>query len=528
MGTLAKEEINIGKMLLEYNFITEEQLKEAETKTQKTNKEMREVLIELGYVTEGAINYVLSSKLDIPYVHLSSQIVDSDTVMSIPREILERYKMVPIIRVNDELNLVMADPTDREAIQKAESITGCSAKVSVGVKEEILDVIDRIFKKEITQIARPEQEVLTDMSGVAFVYHHLTEGLKEGVSQIYIEPAGNQIRIRYRMPDGRMDEKKPQPLYLYPGICSRLRIMANMDAKAVGLCAKSNVLSRIGDKEVYLHISVLPTLQGEAWTIKILEKAKSCPKLEDLGLPEALLPQIKQAINQSSGVIIVTGPPGSGRTTTAYSLLSELDVRKKKVLTIEDSVSYQNDGYNLIESSNPLVLESAISSSADVVMVEDINREEILKQCFNAALAGKLILGQMHHRHTFTLLDHLIRSGIGPPLIAETLLMVIAQRKVRLLCPSCKVACLPPEELGLKDISIYQAKGCPECNSTGYQGTGYLYEVLILNEPLKDILRQDKGLKELEENAGQNGFFSLKNVLREKLFSGVISLEEVS
>lgn len=526
MSLAIKEKIDIEKLLLDYNLITREQLKKAWEESEKGNKDTRSALIELGYVNEGAINYAISSHLDLPYVHLSPEMVDPVIVKSIPREILEGHRMVPIIRAGDEINLVMADPTDTKAIQEAEAITGCSIKVSIGLTEEILELINHIYKKEVVQIIKPTDEFLADTSGVAFVYHYLTEALSIGATHIYIEPTSREIRIRYRNADGSLNEKEPQPLNLYPGICSRLKIMANMDPEKKGIFSESNVLTRIGDKEVYLRISSLPGITGDCWTIKILERAKSSPKLDNLGISKKLLSQIKSVFKQKSGLIIVTGPPCSGKTTTIYSLLSEIVPKEKMVVTIEEAVSYQNDRFIQIESRKPLALEAAISQGADLVMIEDMSQDQILKLCFNAALSGKMILGQMHHPYAFELLDYLTRL-LGEQSIAATLLMVIAQKKIRLLCDFCKETHSPPAELGLGDVSIYQAKGCKKCNSTGYQGTSYLYEVLLFNERLKEMLHQNEGLKKIEEEARHNGFTSLKKTLREKLLSGVISLEEV-
>jgi len=516
--------IDIGNLLLSYNLITEEQLIKAREESQKRNKEIKEVLIELKYVDEGAINYVLSSHLDLPYVHLSAQMVDHDIVRSIPREILQRYKVVPIMRINGEINLVMADPTDNEAIREIEAISGCSVNVSIGLSGEILEVIDQICKKEIVQIKKPGEELLVDTSGVAFVYHHLTTALDEGATQIYIEPTSTNLRIRYRKKDGRLDEKKPQPLSLYPGVSSRLKIMANMDTGKKGVFQEANIRSRIGDCEVYLHISVLPSIYGECWAIRILDQAKSIIKLENLGLPQELIPQIKESINQR-GIIIITGPMGSGKTTTAYSLLSCVNTKNKLVATIEESVLYQNEEFIQIESRGASALERVISQGADLIMVEDMNNEQVLKLCFDAALGGRSILGQMFHPYAFDLLDYLIRIGLSPRLIASLLLMIIAQRKVDILCSSCKEKYPSPPELGLGDI--YRAKGCQRCNWTGYEGAGYIYEVLVFKERIKEMLVKNEDLKKIEEVSCEIGFVSLKKILKERLISGIIGQEEV-
>ncbi len=539
MEILTKEDVDMGKMLCEYNLITAEQLQKIEEESRKQNKEIREILVESGEVTEGAINYVLSSYLNLPYVHISPQMVDIEVARSIPCEILKKYRMIPVIQIDNEIELVMADPMNTAAIKEAETITGCSVKVSIGLTQEILELIDHIFKEEILQIPTPSEEGTVfspDTSGVVFVYQYLIEALKEGATHIYIEPFQNRIRVSYRKADGSLEEKgekKHQPLSLYPAICARLRIMANIDpaknAKNAqkgekGHFEERNILAKIADKEVYLRISVLPAIYGDSWTIKILKRERSIPKMEGLGLPNELLLQIREVLNQSSGVIIITGPAGSGKTTTAYSLLNEIDTTKKRVITIEDVVSYQNDRFIQIESKG--LLEAAISQDADLVMVEDMGQVNALGACFNAALAGRLILGQMYYPDAFTLLDHLTATS-GNSLIASTLSLVIAQRRVRLLCDSCKEAYSPPPELGLGNAAIYQPKGCQRCNDTGYQGEEYLYEALSLNQRLKEMLRQDKGLKKVEEEAMQNGFFSLKEALREKLLSGVISLKEV-
>ncbi|MFH1562445.1 MAG: ATPase, T2SS/T4P/T4SS family [Nitrospirota bacterium] len=522
MSVTINNKIDMGRLLLDYHLITAEQLQKAEEESRERDKEIREILIESGDVTEGAINYVLSSYLDLPYVHITPQMVDTEVAKLIPHEILKRYRMIPVIRVDNELELVMADPTNTAAIKEAESITGCSVKISIGLTEEIFELIDHIFKKEISQLPTPSNEVVVDTSGVVFVYQYLTEAFNEGATHIYIEPAGNEIRVCYRKADRKLEEKKPQPLNLYPAICARLKIMANMDPEQGGLFEEKNIFAKIGDKEIYLRISVLPTVSGDSWTIKILERGRSIPKVEELGFKNELLPQIKKVLNQPSGVIIITGPAGSGRTTTAYSLLAEVDTTKKRVVTIEDVVSYQNNGFIQIESKG--LLKSALSQDADLVMVEDMSQGHVLGACFNAALAGRLIVGQMYYPYAFDLLDHLTRVS-GNLLIASTLSMVIAQRKIRLLCDSCKEAYSPPPELNMENVTIYRAVGCERCKSTGYQGSEYLYEVLIPDEKVKGLFRQNKGLKEIEEEV--SGFLSLKETLKQRLISGKISLEEV-
>lgn len=528
MSVELKEKVNLGELLLNYNLITEEQFKKAKTESEVNKKDIRETLIELKYTNEAAINYVLSSYLDLPYVHISPQIVDPAVVKSIPAEILRRYRMLPIIRVGDKLNLVIADPMDTAAIHEAETITGCSIKISIGLTEEIMDVINQMFEKEMPEISKPSgEEILIDTSGVVFVYQYLTEALAEGATHIYLEPTRGQIGISYRKSDGRLERKKSQPLSIYPAVCSRLKIMANMDIEKVGIFQEKNILSKIGDKEVYLRISLLPSIQGDCWTIKIGERGKSCPRLENLCLTDNLLPQIKSAINQKAGLILITGPAGSGKTTTAYALLSEVDCEKKKVVTIEDVVSYQNDDFIQIESSGLSALEAALTQAADLVMVEDISEDQLLKYCFNTAVTGKLILGQMAYPYVFTLLNHLLRIGLEPSLLASTLLMVIAQRKIRLLCDKCKESYTPPPVLNIGNIPIYQPRGCEKCNFTGYQGTSYLYEILMFNERLKFLLNQGEELKKIEEEAGKEGFCSIKELLNQKLMSGIIGLEEV-
>lgn len=527
MAVVVKDKFDIGQLLLNYNLITHDQLEKAKGESIERKVDIRKVLIESKYTTEAAINYVLSGYLDLPYVHPSPQTVDSDAVKSIPMEILEKYKMVPIIRVGNELNLVMADPMDEEAIREAKAITGCSVNVSIGLTEEILNLIEYIFKKEIPQIPKPaKEEVVADTSGVVFVYQYLIEALDEGATHIYIEPLGGQINISYKKTDGTLEKRKPQPLSLYPAVCARLKVMAGMDIEKKGIFQEKHLITTVGDKEVYLLMSVLPSIQGDCWTIKIIEKVGICPKLEDLGILDKLLPQIKEVINQNSGLAIITGPSGSGRTTIAYSLLSEADSRKK-VVTVEKVVSYQNNGFIQIESSGVQALDAALTQGADIVMLEDISEPQILNRCFNAVLGGRLILGQMERPDVLDLLDYLVGIGISPSLIASTLSMVIAQKKIRLLCNYCKEAYPPPPELNLGDIYIYRAKGCEKCNLTGYQGTSYIYEVLILNERLKEMLIQEKGFREIEEESYQYGFYSLKKTLKEKLISGIISLEEV-
>ncbi|MEW6096873.1 MAG: ATPase, T2SS/T4P/T4SS family [bacterium] len=535
METLVKEDFNIGKMLLEYNFITEEQLKKVETKSQESNKKISEVLTESGYVTEGAINYVLSSKLDLPYVHVSYEIVDPAVVKCIPKDILQRYKMVPIIRTDNEINLVMADPTDLKAIEEAKNITGCEIKISIGLSSEILEIINQVFGKEVLPVkeieAKPEEEILKDTSGVAFVYYQLTQAMKEDATNIYIEPMANDVRIRYRRRDGTLFEKEKVPLTIYPSILSRIKLIANLQTQKEGIPQKSNIHTKIGDKELYLNISTLSTINGEVCVIKILEEQKSCLELEKLGVEATILPCVKEAIKSASGMVIVTGPSSSGRTTTTYALLKEIDSTRNRIITIEDSVSYKDEGFTQIELTREQdslsSLKIAINQSSDVVMIEDMNQDEIIKVCFNGALAGRLILGQMYHSYAFEVVDRLLRIGIPSSTIASSLLLIIAQRRIQLLCENCKEPYPPPEKLKLSVSTLYRAKGCPKCNQSGYQGSTYIYEVLIINDKLKRLFGNNESLEKIKEVSTQEGFISLKENGMKKVISGVTSLEEV-
>jgi len=536
MEVLTRENMDMGGILLEYNLITEEQLKDAEIKSQKSNKKLREILIDLGYTTESAINYVLSSKLNLPYVHLSYQMIDPEVVKSVPAEILKRYKMIPIIRVDNELNLIMADPTDDKAIEDVKSITGCDIKVSLGLSSEIMEIIDQVFgKKALTEKkeieAKPEDKIMEDTSGVAFVYYHLTQALTEGVSEVYVEPMADSLRIRYRRIDGSLYEKDRQPLSFHLPVLSRIKLMANMDLLKEKVPQESNIQTKLGNKETNLRISTLFTHYGEACVIRILQRDVASIGLGNLGIDPLVLRQLKVMMDSSSGVGIVTGSTGSGRSTTAYALLKEINSTQNRIVTIENFISYPEEGFIQVESTKEQdtlsALKIAITQNSDVIMIEDMNQNEIINLCFNEVLADRLILGQMNYGYAFDVIDHLFRIGVSPTLIASTLLFIIGQRKIRLLCENCKEPYPAPSKLNLKESTLYRAKGCNMCNKTGYQGCSYIHEVLVINEKMKSLLRKKEPLEKIEELAVQEGFISLKESGMKKVLSGVTSLEEV-
>jgi len=483
--------LRLGEILMEYNLVTQEQIDEALQIQQQTKEKIGQILIKMGVVTAEAVNCALSAQLDIPYVWLTPQMVAEDAVKSLPREMLEQYALIPIMKIGTELTVVMADPTDEKVIQDVKSITGAEIKVSLGSKENILDIIKQVLgEKPVAKIKEAKEK--ETRSGDEFVYSHLKEALRRGATEIHFEPTEEALRVRYRIAS-LLQEQEKADLSLYPSILLRVKMIGGLDTLKKGLPQENALITKLDDKEFPIRVAIVPTISGESMVIELIPETRPIIGLDKLGFAPDVVAQLKSIMQKPTGMIIITGPANSGKSTTAYSLLLEVDAHKKKITTIEKNLlfPYRNPKFTQItlhpDFDNHTALGCALSQNSDVIMLSEVD-DEVISTAIEAALSGKLVIAQMKYRTCFDVLYYLLTMNVPKVAIANSLRCILEQRLIPQLCQEC------------------QGAGCQICNFQGYKDKTLLAEMLVLNEEIRNLIRQSETGEKIRELAKKQGF----------------------
>jgi len=500
----------LGSILVRCKLITPEQLEQALERQRETGKRIGETLLEMGFLSEDQLQWALGTQLDIPYVHLTPDIVDREVVRSVPEKILRRYQVVPIMRSGDELTLVMADPLDRQAIVDIEMITGCRVNPAFGLSQEILSTINEVFAEggryeeveaslELTPSPEVLDRALQDVSGATFVQYHLARAVSLQAREIHFEPlVEGGLRVRYRL-NGVLREQNRHERYpdLPERLMSRLRLMAHLNLEEGPHLQQGTFKTTILGEEYRFRVNIFPTVVGESAVVEVIPHQEP-PDLAELGFDQTACRQLEEMLQRESGVILLAGPSGSGRTTTAYALLRCLDAERRKVVTVEETVSFTVDQFSQIEIPTMQrldeVLHTLLQRSADVLLLDNLRTPEALAQAFEAALVGRLVLATTYFRHAEEVLAYLRRLPTDPVVVASLLLGIVTQRLVRLLCEHCRQPMdetQMPEEVSPEELlHWFQPVGCPECNFTGFSGRVLRYEVVPVSPQHRQALLQ--------------------------------------
>lgn len=566
----------LGLFLLKNKIITDAQLLEAMQIQKKERKSLGHVLLRLGYITEEKLTAALSTQHQAPVVNLKGIKLDPSIMKLIPYEFVVKNQVIPISKNGESLKVAIADPSNRFVIEDIKFLTGMNITVCIAPESEIIEVIEKNYqKKEPTQsykIKNTEGDILEDDSLIKAIDSAIGEidvderkeeddvikqidapiirlvnnlflnAINSRASDIHIEPSEMELIIRFRI-DGILSNTLKLPIKIKNALISRIKIMSNLDISERRLPQDGRIKLKIGDKrKIDFRVSTLPTIFGEKIVIRILDKSSLQLDLAKLGLGEKPLKDFLSAIEKPYGMILVTGPTGSGKTTTLYSVLSRLNKPEVNIMTAEDPVEYNFAGINQVQIKEEIgltfatILRSFLRQDPDIIMVGEIRDFETAEIAVKAALTGHLVLSTLHTNDAPTTIIRLINMGIEPFLVASSVILVAAQRLVRMICPNCKTEQkLPdttlinigvsPEEV--KNITCYIGKGCQNCNKTGYKGRIALYEVMPMREELKELVLQGANSLEIKREAVRLGMITLRQSGIEKIKQGIVSVEEV-
>jgi type IV pilus assembly protein PilB len=554
------KDLKLGEILLKNGIITADELKTALEEQKRVGGSIGRQLTKLGFIKDSELVSFLSKEFGAATVNLLEGEIPESVIKLIPPDLAVRQQVVPFKRQGNTLYLAISDPTRVEALDDIKFLTGLNIEIVVASENEIASALSKYYnassiltenKDYLNSIAIEEINEEIDISElqrssseqpiIKFVNKVLLDAVKMGASDIHVEPYESIIRVRYRM-DGKLIEQMKIPGQLKNPIISRLKIMSQMDIAERRLPQDGRIKARMDNKEVDMRVSCLPTLFGEKIVIRVLDKSNLQLDMRKLGFSEEQLKNFKTAIHRPYGMILVTGPTGSGKTTTLYSALSEVNRPDVNISTAEDPVEYNIQGINqvLVNEEIGLTFASALRSflrqDPDIIMVGEIRDLETAEIAIKAALTGHLVLSTIHTNNASSTISRLINMKVEPFLVASSLNLVIAQRLIRKLCGECKEPYYADVKaltgLGFTDAEIagkrfYKSKGCPVCNKTGYKGRIAIYEVLNVNDDVKNKIYENANEFEIQKVAVRNGMKPLKESAKERFLEGTTSLEEI-
>ena len=550
----------LGQILLRSGKITDVQLDKALARQRETNKRLGQVLVDLGFLTEADIAAVLGEQLGVPHVWLRKGLVDPKVVSLIPREKAELYHVLAMFKVRDCLTVAMSDPQSLFVIDQLTSLTACKIQPVLSRAEDIATFIREYYEKSVgvdeflSSLDQTDVEVVSDVQLASVSeLEELAEGspiinlvnvvvlnaIKQGASDIHIEPDRKRMRIRYRV-DGIMREVMSQKADLHPAVISRVKVMANLDIGERRRPQEGRIRVVAENREIDLRVSSLPTVLGEKIVMRILDQSKSIRPLDALGLVGKPAKTFEQMVRQPYGLILVTGPTGSGKTTTLYSGLHLVSSIEKNVVTIEDPVEYQLEYINQVQVNERMnlnfanVLRHVLRQDPDIIMVGEIRDRETAEIAIQAALTGHLVISTLHTNDSCGAVTRLADMGIEPYLIASALTGVVAQRLLRRICPECRTSFIPPasllERVGWKDnkpLTMSVGTGCKNCFDSGYKGRMGIYELLVVDLKMRSLILTNPTLDQLREERDRSDLPSLKDSGFDLVRNGQTTIEEV-
>ncbi len=554
----------IGDILVNKGLITSQQLKET-LKLQKegSKKRIGEILVEIGAISREELYDILQYVYETEYVDLSNYVIDPEVISLIPEKIALRFKLIPLSKNDHELIIAMANPLDVYAIDFVRDYTKVKRiKSLLATEEDVLNAItsyyelgeyDDIIEKLGTEIIFNEEEEEEDLKKleaiskeapiIQLVSMLIVQGVKDRASDIHIEPNVKGLLIRFRV-DGILHDIRTLPNTIKSAIISRIKILAKMDIAERRLPQDGRFQVKFGIREVDLRVSTIPTVLGEKVVLRLLDKSKGLIKLEQLGFMPEQLDEFKSIIFKPYGIILITGPTGSGKTTTLYAALNQVNSKDKNIITVEDPVEYKLARINQIQIKPKInltfanTLRSILRQDPDIIMVGEIRDTETAQIAVQAALTGHLVFSTLHTNDAASALTRLIDMDIETFLISSSVIGVIAQRLIRIICEKCKEKYTPEKNvlsgLNIKDkpndggkVKLYRGTGCSFCKNTGYYGRTSIYEIIVLDEEIRSLIIAKAPSNVIKNTAIKKGMKTLKDSGLKKVMQGITTIEEV-
>lgn len=544
MGIKSTEAILLGSGL-----VPPEKVLIARKEAARLGISLMDAIVKLGIASEEELAYAIASEENLPYVRIEDYVIDPKAIALINREAARRLTLIPLFLVDKTLTIAMVNPEDAIAIDEvAQVVDGFSIDVAVATKSEIHKGIDEYYESKsdiqgLIDTIDPEKVLEfgeggeTSSSMINLVDLIFAYGVRERASDIFIEPYESHMKVRYRV-DGIISQVATAPMALFPAISSRIKVMSLLDVAEKRLSQDGRLSFKAAHKEMDVRVGIFPTIFGENIVMRLLEKSAILMKRRELGFSPAIEKRTNALIRRPYGMLVVTGPVGSGKTTTLYTILNELADETKNTLTIEDPVEYnvdhvrQSQVNRKIGHTFPAALRSMLRQAPDIIMVGEMRDSETVELAIEAALTGQLVLTTLHTNDAPSAIMRLIDIGAEPYLLSSTLIGVISQRLVRKICKNCQVEVETPtlirESLGLKeDIKTYKGKGCFTCRETGYKGRIGAFEVLIVTEEIEEAILSRATSAEMKKIAIQSGMHPLIEDGIEKVAEGITTVEEL-
>ncbi|NPA24202.1 MAG: type IV-A pilus assembly ATPase PilB [Deltaproteobacteria bacterium] len=553
----------IGELLLNAGLINQEQLAHALDEIKTNPGRLGTALVRLGYLSDEDLINFLSVQFGVPSVDLHNFSIKDEVLELVPADLINKYHILPINRIGSTLIIATCDPTDISAFDDIKFITGYNIEITVAPEAAIKEAIDRFYDSSsmlddiIAEFDDSELELIQeedepdalsikketeDAPVIRLVNKIMVDAIRRGASDIHIEPYETLFRVRYRI-DGVLYEIMKPPMKLKNAILSRIKIMSELDIAERRLPQDGRIKMKLGKgKSMDMRVSVLPTLFGEKIVLRLLDQSNLQLDMTKLGLEPEMLEKVNEAIHQPYGLILVTGPTGSGKTTTLYSALSELNKVSDNIMTAEDPVEFNLAGINQVQVRESIgltfaaALRSFLRQDPDIILVGEMRDLETAEISIKAALTGHLVLSTLHTNDAPSSITRIINMGVEPFLIVSSVHLIIAQRLARKVCPRCATReDIPVRALiqaGMDPESAEQTvcltgKGCEECNRTGYKGRIALYEIMELDEEIKTAIINGANTMELKAMAIKNGMKSLRQSGLSKMREGITSFQEV-
>jgi len=561
----------LGELLVKSGKINPDQLEEALSAQQAEGGRVGTHLVKMGFIDDDDLVEFLSQRYGVPAINLGEIEVDESIISIIPAEVARKYTILPVSKAGAKLTIAMVDPTNVFAMDDVKFMTGYNVEPVVASDSSLRGSIDQYYgsthsielkkvMEDLTDTEDTDLEVLEEEEDldlealeaeseeapvVRLVNIIMTDAIKKGASDIHIEPYEKEFRVRYRV-DGLLYEMMRPPLRLKEAITSRLKIMSKLDIaeKRLPQDGRIKIKTRVGGqvKDLDFRVSVLPTIFGEKIVLRLLDKDNLMLDMTRLGFEAESLRTFEQAILKPFGMVLVTGPTGSGKTNTLYSALQRINTSETNIMTAEDPVEFNLVGVNQVQMKEQIglnfaaALRSFLRQDPNIILVGEIRDFETAEVAIKAALTGHLVLSTLHTNDAPSSINRLMNMGIEPFLVASSVNLIAAQRLVRRICTSCKEPIEVPDQalidVGLsaqevKAIKLFRGKGCERCNGTGFKGRVALFEVMDVDEEMRELILSGGSANELRQQAIENSMISLRESGLQKIREGVTTMEEV-
>lgn len=553
-----RKKVRLGDLLVNSGVITQEMLEKGLALQKGSGRKLGETLVDEGIATEENIAKALSSQLHYDMVDLQAVTIEEEVLGLVPAAVLKKYKMIPFEYAADNMNVLrvaMSDPMDMTAMDDIGIITNLRVEPVVATTRSIMLAIDRYYgqaevnsaleeyAKEKEILLEEEEDIYSeDVNNspiVQLVKSMIDQAVRQRASDIHIEPMERQVRIRYRI-DGALYEKANYNIRLLPAMVARIKIIGGMDISERRKPQDGRITQVVDRREFDIRVSILPTVYGEKVVMRLTSKNALTREKSQLGLRADELKKFDHILSNPHGILLVTGPTGSGKSTTLYTALSELNKEDVNIITVEDPVEANIDGINQVQVNNKAnltfatALRSILRQDPDIIMIGEIRDQETASIAVQASITGHLVVSTLHTNSAASTITRLADMGIEPYLIADSTIGVIAQRLVRRLCPECKKPKkADPEELEMlmmepdADVTVYEPCGCTKCDGTGFRGRIGVYEIMEVTQPLKNIISKHGTAEEIKEKALEEGMNTLRMAATKYVLEGITSVPEM-